>query len=75
MRADDVLCLVASVFGLLGLALLFCLIFLGAAALESADCRAQWVDSGMDVRYRVIGGCQVRQGGRWLPAKSVRAQP
>ena len=30
------------------------------------SCYAQWKDSGMEVRWSMMGGCQLKTEGRWI---------
>lgn len=49
---------------------IICILMMMASA---AYCGAAWRDSGLQVRWEVLGGCQVRlPDGRWLPSDRVR---
>lgn len=36
------------------------------------ECRSQWMDSGMDYRYTLRGGCMVKPDEYWIPSKNYR---
>jgi hypothetical protein len=51
-----------------------CTIIFGLVAwFKSAQCSAQWVDSGMAHRWGPVQGCMVRRNdGTWIPATAYR---
>lgn len=46
-----------------------------AVALDRASCNANWQDSGMPVRWSMLGGCQVHTPTGWIPADNYREIP
>lgn len=38
----------------------------------SWECRSQWIESGMDYKYSLRGGCMVMPEKHWIPAKNYR---
>lgn len=35
-------------------------------------CHTQWVESGIEYKYTLRGGCLLKRGDGWLPAKNFR---
>lgn len=50
------------------------LFFVGLFALifwtDSLSCNAKWPD--IEHRYQIIGGCQVKTKGNWIPSENYR---
>ena len=68
--ASDVMFWVYATLALLGA---LALSFVIAASASYFGCFGQWSDSGMPVRWKVIGGCQVqRADGTWIPTNALR---
>ncbi len=38
------------------------------------ECYAQWNESGMDHKYTLRGGCKIKKGSGWMPARNFRLQ-
>jgi hypothetical protein len=53
--------------------LIFATLAGAAMVLDSWQCRADWVDSGMATRWGPMIGCQIETSrGKWIPAKAYR---
>ena len=36
------------------------------------ECHTAWVESGIDYKYTLRGGCLLKRGEYWIPAKNFR---
>lgn len=36
------------------------------------SCASSWRDSGIEYRYKLRGGCQLKTGKGWIPARNYR---
>ena len=41
-------------------------------AVGSYKCWSKWSDSGMEYRYKVVAGCQIKPKEFWLPSENYR---
>ncbi len=55
-----------------GAAVFMALVFWGAYAMDAASCKRKWLESGFQSRYYIIGGCQIKYQGRWIPEERYR---
>lgn len=60
---------------LLALAIIAAILIGGAIGLDAGGCNASWKDSGMPLRWTVMGGCQLQVHGAWIPADNYREVP
>jgi len=37
-------------------------------------CHTQWQESGIDYKYTLRGGCLIKRGPGWVPAKNFRVE-
>lgn len=37
-------------------------------------CHVQWVESGIDYKYTLRGGCLLNRNGGWIPAENFRVE-
>lgn len=37
-------------------------------------CHTQWVESGIDYKYTLRGGCLLNRNGGWIPAANYRVE-
>jgi hypothetical protein len=37
-------------------------------------CHVQWVESGIEYKYTLRGGCLLKRGTGWIPAKNFRVE-
>lgn len=54
--------------------ILMVVIGIGSAnILMAKSCQARWSDSGLEHRYSMMGGCQLKnKAGQWIPAEAYR---
>lgn len=67
---------------LLKIALIILAVIIGVGAIfKTIDyassryaCHTQWVESGIDYKYTLRGGCLLKRGEGWLPAENFRVE-
>lgn len=63
-----------EVLGFIVGCVLMLVVMIGSAnILMAKSCQAQWRDSGLEHRYSLMGGCQLKnKAGQWIPADAYR---
>jgi hypothetical protein len=61
-----------SIYSVLFTILIVGLIMLGSYLLNRYECHSSWVDSSVESKYTVRGGCLVKREEAWVPAANFR---
>lgn len=57
-------------------AFVFAVVLGVAGAFDAIKCHVSWDDSGYEVRWRPVAGCQLKlDDGGWAPATAARVLP